>query len=69
MVPEHGLPFHVKFRAEEVDLVKDKWPYTHIDWRAAAEEQKYLYDTVVVDGITYYFGGDYFVDKDGNIHP
>lgn len=31
-----------------------KWPFTHIDWEAAAEELKSDYTTLDFDGVTYY---------------
>jgi hypothetical protein len=57
MVPERGFPFHAKFMAEEGGLVNGEWSHNHIDWLAAAEEIKERYDSIVVDGITYYCGG------------
>lgn len=33
----------------------DKWPYTCIDWYAAAEELKQDYSTVEFEGHTYYY--------------
>lgn len=32
-----------------------KWPNTHIDWEAAAEDLKQDYSTVEFDGNTYYY--------------
>lgn len=43
--------------AEDCGMVgkNDKWPYTCIDWDAAAEELKHDYSTVEFDGSTYYY--------------
>lgn len=43
--------------AEDCGMIgrNDKWPYTCIDWDAAAEELKVDYSTVEFDGHTYYY--------------
>lgn len=43
--------------AEDCGMIgrNDKWPYTCIDWEAAAEELKQDYSTVEFDGHTYYY--------------
>jgi septal ring factor EnvC (AmiA/AmiB activator) len=42
--------------AEEIgDIPRNlKWPFTHIDWKAAADELKYDYTELDFDGATYY---------------
>jgi hypothetical protein len=61
MIPEHGFLEHAKWMAYETfdSATLDSWPFTHVDWEAAAEEHKGEYDSVVVDGTTYYFGNFY----------
>lgn len=32
-----------------------KWPYTHIDWEAAANDLRQDYTSIEFDGVTYYY--------------
>lgn len=43
--------------AEELDLVKPdaQWPYTCIDWEAAAEQLKMDYTSCEFEGVTYWY--------------
>lgn len=42
--------------AEELGLTHDdqRWPYTHIDWAAAANDLKQDYSEIEFDGVTYW---------------
>lgn len=47
--------------AEDVsgsELQAAVWPFTHIDWAAAAEEMLQGYDSVYFDGVKYYIRCD-----------
>ena len=59
MVPEHGFAYHAKFMAEESGVDTNKWPHNLINWEAAAEELKDKYGRIEVDGVAYYYGGEY----------
>lgn len=57
LIPEDEFENYAEELAEDIGLIQRdaNWPYTHIDWGAAADELKQDYSTVSVEGITYYF--------------
>jgi hypothetical protein len=57
MIPEWDFVEHAQELAEDLGLTSknDKWPLTHIDWRAVAKELKRDYVSITVGGRLYYY--------------
>lgn len=52
---DHVFIDHARELAEDInpDTV-DEWPYTHIDWDAAADDLKNDYEEFIIDGVPYW---------------
>jgi len=57
LIHENYFTQHAQELADDIGAVdRDaKWPNTHIDWEAAAEDLKQDYSTVEFEGNTYYY--------------
>lgn len=58
MIPESDFTEYAQELAEDIvpdfDRRSSNWPFSHIDWDAAARELAYDYSSVVFDGTFYY---------------
>lgn len=56
LINESALPEYAEQLAEDIGLTQsaDTWPFSHIDWEAAADELASDMGTVDFDGVTYY---------------
>lgn len=59
MIPDYGFKAYAEELAYDIGMIDQQfannWPATHIDWKAAAEDLKYDYTNVEVDGVEYWF--------------
>jgi hypothetical protein len=56
LIHEDYFETHAQQIAEELGYIKREaqWPYTHIDWEAAARDLQHDYTVIEWDGVTFY---------------